>query len=113
MVREHIQSMRDDPRSIRSDVPRLATCLALKNRVELSPTRRKLRKSIGFITFAQLKGQHNFDNRNAYMYYNPYIYDIHKYAHVTSHRVGVAWVRVALPRGLACHIAPAWVSRKI
>ena len=33
-------------------------------------------------------------------------------AHVTSRCVGAAWARMALPRGLACHVAPTWVPRE-
>ena len=41
------------------------------------------------------------------------ILTINKYAHITLRRVGAAWARVALPRGLACHVAPTWVPREI
>ena len=33
-------------------------------------------------------------------------------AHVTSRCVGAAWARMALPRGLACHVASTWVPRE-
>ena len=47
------------------------------------------------------------------MYYNP-ILRVNMHIH-TCHlraRQALAWVRVALPRGLACHVAPTWVQRE-
>ena len=48
------------------------------------------------------------------MYYNP-ILQININMHDTCHihaTQALAWVCVALPRGLACHVASTWVPRK-
>ena len=87
--------------------------LHTKGPVELSPTWRKLKKQIGFITCVDLKGQRTSDNWKAYMYYN-HILRVNMHIHTCHLRATQAlpWVRVALPRGLACHVAFTWVPRK-
>ena len=45
------------------------------------------------------------------MYYNPKYNDIYVYVSYRATQA-LVWVRVALPRGLACHVASTWVSRE-
>ena len=47
------------------------------------------------------------------MYYNPILL-VNKNIHTCHLRAtqALAWVRVALPRGLACHVASTWVPRE-
>ena len=53
------------------------------------------------------------DNRDAYMYYNP-ILRVNMNIHTCHLRTmqALAWVRVALPRGLARHVASTWLPRE-
>ena len=56
----------------------------------------------------------NCNNRDAYMYYNPILQisiNMHDTCHLRAMQA-LAWVRMALPRGLACHVASTWVPRK-
>ena len=80
--------------------------LYLKNSVELSPTRRKLKEMIGFKTSDDLEGWIPFWYTEGWtlctIYYIKYMC---KYSHTSPCRVGAAWNRVALPRGPECHVA--------
>ena len=51
---------------------------------------------------------------DAYMYYN-LILRVNINMHATCHlhaTQALAWARVALPHGLACHVASTWVPRE-
>ena len=78
------------------------------NSVELSPTWRKLREGIGFITCRVFRGLIILSNKRKAIHIINYI---SKYKYVASCRVGTAWARVALPRGLAWHVVSTWVLR--
>ena len=43
---------------------------------------------------------------------HPHIITININMHVTSRRVGAAWARAALPRGLVCIVTSTWVPRE-
>ena len=84
--------------------------LHFKIRAEHSPTWRKTKRRDGYITCGGLRGLASSDNRDAYMYYNP-ILRVNINMHTCHLRAmqALTWVRVALPCGLACHVASAWV----
>ena len=65
-------------------------------------------KSVGFIRPDGLRGLNISSAKEGLKTH--YIYDIYKYS--TRH-VGAARVRVALPRGLACHVASTRGPREI
>ena len=78
------------------------TCI-FKNRVELSPTREKLKEFEGFIRSGVFRALIiPSDKRKAILIYKLYI---------NKYKYSAAWARVTLPCGLACHVASTWVPR--
>ena len=91
----------------RSDAPPLATSPARQNRVWVSTTLKKREGVVGFIRPDDLYGYDpshtGKDKEHLYIYVYNNIY--------VAPCMRAAWVRVALPCGLACHVAPARVPR--
>ena len=93
--------------------PLILPCrLKLKNKEgNIVPHGKNKKKTFGYIRCDELKVS-EFRIRNAYMYYNPKndIYNMYTcHIRVTQ---SLAWVRVALPSGLVCHVAFMCVPRE-
>ena len=81
--------------------------LHLKHIVWISPTRNKLKDIVGFIIPDGLEDLNTLPH-NGRPNFILYIWIIN----IIIRRVGAAWARVALPRGLECHVASTWDPRK-